>query len=114
MPLSLTGIWIGTTRDEDASYTWRVVQRGDDVFIYATFNEQTVPVYYYSGVIVANVLSINGIPTSIAVFIDAEHFVLPGWEDKRDMLFCREGLAELAAPTAWARYDAMIKRRDQL
>ncbi len=49
--MNLTGTWVGTTREDDLSYHWRVTQRDDSVFIYATFNDQTVAVYYYSGTI---------------------------------------------------------------
>ncbi len=46
--------------------------------------------------------------------LDARYFVLPKWEDERDMLFCREGVAELSADSAWAHYDAIGNQRDQL
>lgn len=58
---------------------------------------------YYSARIVSARLLINGSPHA-ASFVDADHFVLPRWHDERDMLFARQGLAELSAEDAWLRY----------
>ena len=111
---SLSGIWIGTTRDDNAAQHWRMVQRGDDVHIFFTYEEQPVPTYCHIARIVDGILRIRNYPRADAVFVSAEHFVLPNWEGEGNMLFSREGLAEMMAPSAWVRYDEMMKRRDQL
>jgi hypothetical protein len=107
----LTGTWIGSTRENDLVWTWRVTQRDDNVFVYATFNDQTVPVYYYSGHVTDGVMHINGNPIAVAVPLSAEHFVLRAWEDGRDMLFCRQGIAQLMVEEAWGRYDMNMRGR---
>lgn len=104
--IALAGTWIGATREDDVTHVWRVVQRGQSAFIYATLNEQgeQSTENYYSARIQSNQLLINGSPHAVASLIDVDHFVLPRWHGERDMLFSRQGLAELSADAAWLRY----------
>ena len=113
--LSLTGLWIGSTREEAISHYWHIVQRSNDsVGIFITLDEQPVPVYFHTAIIVADTLRIQSQPQVDAIYLDREHFVVPHWDGEGDMLFSREGLAEMSVPFAWARYDEMTKRRTQL
>jgi hypothetical protein len=101
--LTLAGTWIGATREEDVTHIWRVVQRGQSAFIYATVNDRGAE-NYYSARIEPDCLLINGSPHAVATFVDADHFVLSRWHEERDMLFSRQGLPELSANDAWLRY----------
>jgi hypothetical protein len=98
---SLAGTWIGATREDDVTHVWRVVQRDENAFIYATVNDQGAE-NYYSARIEPGHLLINGSPHARASFVDADHFVLPGWHEERDMLFSRQGLAELSTGRQWS------------
>ena len=100
------GIWIGTTRDDEAAHLWRIVQRGDEVIIYFAYDLQSEPCYFHMAHIVDGILRVHSQPPVDVVFVDAQHFVVPNWDDVGDMLFSREGVAELSATSAWARYDA--------
>ncbi len=100
--LSLAGVWIGATREEDVAHVWRIVQRGESAFIYAALNEHGEE-NYYSARIVSTRLLINGSPHA-ASLVDADHFVLTRWHDDRDMLFSRAGVAELLTADVWTRY----------
>ena len=113
MPVSLSGTWIGTTREDDVMHVWRVVQHDDTVFIYARVEDNPTE-DYFSGSVTAEAVLLNGnlgarVIMDDTTLIDAEHFVLKGWHDQRDMLFSREGLAELMTAAAWLRYDRIQK-----
>lgn|GEM_PF-3790452 len=109
----LSGHWIGATREEDITHEWRIVQRGESVYIYVrpvdTGADASSPIVgYYSGHWIQNALVINGREESAAIFSGPEHFVLMGWFEGRDMLFSRAGLAELDVPAAWTRLGAQL------
>lgn len=106
--LTFSGTWIGSTRADDVVHVWRVVQRDGHAFIYAELDEDGLQTYY-SATIRQECLLINGSPNAETIPLDKDHFVLSAWHDERDMLFSREGLAELLARSAWQRYDEMTK-----
>jgi len=109
--MTLAGIWIGNTRDDLVLHHWRIEQRGDEIGIFITLdlsaalNMKSGPIYFHTARLVKGAMRIHSQPPVDAVFVDAEHFVLPNWDESGDMMFSREGLAELTAPAAWERYD---------
>ena len=103
---TLTGTWIGSTRDEAVTHVWRIVQRDDGAFIYATLDDVGTQTYY-SARIVGGTILINGCDEAKFQRVDVEHFVVLRWHDECDMLFSREGLAELTAALSWTRFDGM-------
>jgi hypothetical protein len=107
----IAGTWIGATREDHVMHVWRIVQRGENAFVYATLDDHGAE-NYYSARVMPGAMLINGNPHAQALLVDAGHFILPRWHDGHDMLFSREGLAELSALSTWERYDSCMARRE--
>lgn len=110
--LRFQGTWIGETQGiEMPAHLWEIQQRGDRLTIETRWEGEK------GSIRLNGQLRPDGtgfrIGTQEAILIDAQHFVIPGWDTNEvrggvgpayDVVFSRPGIAELTAGRAWRRY----------